>query len=104
MKGAIQVDRKEELRKAAEKCVFLLRDKYGVRRAYLIGSLVKGIVHERSDIDLVVEGLAPDLHMKALTELCDFLPVGVDLNLIPYEDAFESLRQKALDEGELMYG
>jgi hypothetical protein len=66
--------------------------------------LVEGIVHERSDIDLVVEGLAPGLYMKALTELWDILPAGVDLNLIPFEDAYESLREKAITEGELMYG
>ena len=98
------MNRKEQLRHAAEKCVFLLGDRYKIRRAFLIGSLVKGIVHERSDIDLVVEGLAPDLYMKALTELWDILPPRVDLNLIPFEDAFQSLRKKAIEEGELMYG
>jgi predicted nucleotidyltransferase len=98
------MDRKEELRKAAERCVSVLRDKYKIKRAFLIGSLVKEIIHERSDIDLVIEGLAPDLYMKAITELWDILPSGVDLNLIPYEDAFESLRRKAAGEGELLYG
>lgn len=98
------MDKKEELRKTAERCVFVLRDKYKVKRAFLIGSLVKGIIHKRSDIDLVVEGLAPGLYMKALTELWDVLPVGVELNLIPFEDAYESLREKAIAEGELMYG
>ncbi len=98
------MNRKEQLRLTAERCVFVLGDRYKIRRAFLIGSLVKGIVHERSDIDLVVEGLAPDLYMKALTELWDILPHGVDLNLIPFEDAFQSLREKAIEEGELIYG
>jgi len=98
------MDRKVELRKAAEKCVSILKDKYKVKRAFLIGSLVKGFIHERSDIDLVVEGLSPDLYMKALTELWDMLPAGVELNLIPFEDAFKSLKEKAVKEGELMYG
>ncbi len=98
------MDRKEKLRRAAERCAFVLRDKYNAKRAFLIGSLAKGLIHERSDIDIVVEGLAPDLYMKALTELWDILPAGVDLNLIPFEDAFESLREKAVKEGELMYG
>ncbi len=53
---------------------------------------------------MVVEGLSPNLHMKALTELWDLLPAGVELNLIPYEDAFESLKEKAINEGELMFG
>jgi len=53
---------------------------------------------------MVVEGLSPNLYMKALTELWDLLPAGVELNLIPYEDAFESLKEKAINEGELMFG
>lgn len=42
--------------------------------------------------------------MKAITELWDILPSGVELNLIPFEDAFESLKEKAIKEGELVYG
>ena len=98
------MDKRGQLRKAAERCVSALKDKYRVKRAFLIGSLVKGLIHERSDIDLVVEGLSPNLHMKALTELWDLLPAGVELNLIPYEDAFESLQEKVINEGELIYG
>lgn len=98
------MDRREELRKTTKRCVSVLKDEYKVRRVFLIGSLVKGFIHERSDIDLVVEGLSPELYMKALTELWDLLPTGVELNLIPYEDAFESLKEKAINEGELIYG
>lgn len=98
------MDRRDQLRKTAERRVSLLRDKYRVKRAFLIGSLVKGSIHERSDIDLVVKDLSPDLHMKALTELWDLLPAGVELNLIPYKDAFEGLKEKAINEGELMHG
>lgn len=79
-------------------------NKYGCKRVFLIGSLVSGIVHERSDIDLVAEGLPPGLYIKALAELWDLLPEGVELNLIPFEDAFESLKQKAVTEGELVLG
>lgn len=32
------------------------------------------------------------------------MPAGVEINLIPFEDAFESLKEKALKEGELVYG
>ncbi len=98
------MDRREELRRVAIHCIEVLKDKYKVTRVYIIGSLVKGYVHKRSDIDLVVEGLSPDLYMSALTELWDILPNDIELNLIPFEDAFESLKQKAMREGELMYG
>ena len=98
------MDGREQLRKIAERCVWAIKGKYEVRRVFLIGSLVKAFIHERSDIGLVVKGLSPELYMKALTELWDISPAGVELNLIPYEDAFESLKEKAINEGELMYG
>jgi len=97
------MSRNEDLRILARKCSELLKDKYQVRRVFLIGSLAKGTVHERSDIDLVVEGLPSDFYMKALTELWDLLPAGVELNLIPFEDAFTSLKEKTIREGEVIY-
>jgi predicted nucleotidyltransferase len=96
--------RKEELKKIVYKCVDILKDKYKVEKVFLIGSLVKGTVHEKSDIDLVVKGLPSDIYIKALTELWDLLPEGVELNLIPYEDAFGTLQEKTIKEGELIYG
>jgi len=98
------MDRRGQLRKVAERCAQILKDKYKVKKVYLIGSLAKGFVHERSDIDLVVEDLRPELYLKALTELWDILPSGVELNLIPFEDSFESLKEKAINEGVLIYG
>ena len=98
------MDRRGQLRKVAERCAQILKGKYKVKKVYLIGSLVKGFVHERSDIDLVVEDLPPELYVKALTELWDILPSGVELNLIPFEDAFESLKVKTIKEGVLIYG
>jgi len=94
----------EELREIAEKCVWILKNKYKVKKVFLIRSLAEGYVHERSDIDLVVEGLSPDLYIKSLTEFWDVLPSGLELNVIPFEDAFESLKEKTLKEGELIYG
>jgi len=98
------MSRNEDLRILARKCSELLKNKYQVRRIFLIGSLAKGTVHERSDIDLVVECLPSNSYMKALTELWDLLPAGVELNLIPFEDAFASLKEKTIKEGEVIYG
>ena len=97
------MDRKEELKEVAKRIAQLLKEKYKVKRIFLIGSVVKGIVHDKSDIDLVVEGLSPELYIKALTEAYDILPSGVELNLIPFEDAFPSLKEKTLKKGELIY-
>lgn len=98
------MSRDEDLRILVRKCSDLLKNKYQVRRIFLIGSLAKGTVHERSDIDLVVEGLPSNFYIKALTELWDLLPAGVELNLIPFEDAFASLKEKTIKEGEVVYG
>ncbi len=96
--------RREDLQKLAQEASKILKNSYHVKRVFLIGSLVKGHVHERSDIDMVVEGLEPQLYIKALTQIYDVLPPGVELNLIPFEDAFESLRRKTLKEGLRIHG
>ncbi|MEA1963792.1 MAG: nucleotidyltransferase domain-containing protein [Candidatus Aerophobetes bacterium] len=98
------MDKREVLKELALQCAAVLRNNYKVRRIFLIGSVVKGYVHDRSDIDLVVEGLAPNMYMKALTELYDILLPGIELNLIPFEDAYESLKKKTIQEGEIIYG
>ena len=98
------MDKREELKKFALEVAKLLKEKYKVKRIFLIGSVVKGYVHDRSDIDIVIEGLPPELYMDALVDANDILQRRVELNLIPFEDAFESLRRKTLKEGELIYG
>ena len=57
-----------------------------------------------SGIDLVVEDLPSNFYIKAWTELWDILPADVELNLIPFENAFASLREKTIKEGEVIYG
>jgi len=102
--GRREMDKREELKKFALEVAKLLKEKYNVKRIFLIGSVAKGYVHDRSDIDIVIEGLPPELYMDALVDANDILQRRVELNLIPFEDAFESLRRKTLKEGELIYG
>lgn len=98
------MDRKDELKNLSKKIAKMLKEKYKVKRIFLIGSLVKGYVHDRSDIDLVVEGLLPEFYIDALVDANDICQRVVEINLIPFEDAFESLKEKTLREGELLYG
>jgi len=100
----INVRKREDLILVANACANLLKSKYKVKRIFLIGSLVVGSFHKRSDIDLVVEGLPSKLYIKALTEIYDLLPSGTEVNLIPFEDAFDSLKEKTIKEGELICG
>lgn len=103
-KKKLEPGKKEKLILLAKKCARLLKNRYKVKKVFLIGSLVKGPFHKKSDIDLVVEGLVPELYIKALTELYDLLPAGIELNLFPFEDAFKHLKENTLKEGVLLCG
>ncbi len=92
--------RAQEAAAAAQRCARLLYENYGVSKVYLFGSLNKPErFHERSDIDLVVKGLTPHLYFKALAELWRQLPPGIELDLIPFEDADPELRNRVREEG-----
>jgi len=92
--------RVREALSAAQKCAQVLYEDYGVREVYLFGSLNEPErFHDRSDIDLVVDGLPPRLYFKALAELWRLLPQGMQLDLIPLEDADSELHERVLKEG-----
>ncbi len=79
-----------------------LVDHFRVRRVVLFGSLAGGQVHEHSDIDLAVEGLAPEEYWKALVQLSDLAGAGVDL--VCLENAAPSLRRRVERHGEVLFG
>lgn len=105
---AAERSRHRELAAAAhaslQGCARLLVDELGARRVYLFGSLAgqAGRFGPRSDIDLAVEGLAPELHWRALRALADELPPGLEVDLVPLEEAVPSLRRHVLESGELL--
>lgn len=82
---------------ALTKC---LADEFGATSITLFGSLAAGEAHERSDIDLAVEGLASEDYFRALASLLEVAPCPVDL--VCLEDAPESLRALVRDEGEVL--
>lgn len=93
-------ERLKRAKELAEKCVQILKSKYGVRNAFIFGSLRgSSTFDERSDIDIAVEGLPPDRYFDALTELYSLLPEGVEVDLVPLERACPSLA--ALAKGEV---
>ena len=97
--------RAQEAVSAAQECAHLLYENYGVRKVYLFGSLNEPErFHDRSDIDLVVDGLPPHLYFKALAELWRLLPPGMELDLIPFEDADSELHKRVLKEGVTLGG
>ncbi|MFQ5813160.1 MAG: nucleotidyltransferase family protein [Anaerolineae bacterium] len=94
--------RKEQALEAAEACIRLLKERFGARRVILFGSIAgQGIWHERSDIDLAVEGLAGSDFFPAYSACRDLLPRGLELDLVPLEDAYPEMRARILGEVEM---
>jgi predicted nucleotidyltransferase len=80
--------RHQKAEEAAEACIRVLKEQFGVRAVYVIGSLAgESPWHSRSDLDLAVEGLPPEQYVKALSTLWELLPEGMELDLITLEDA-----------------
>lgn len=87
---------------AAERCITYLKEHYGVKRAIIFGSARgESPWHEGSDLDLAVEGLAPEVFFRALSELYQLLPRGIMLDLLPLEDVSPELRLRILEGVEM---
>ena len=98
-------ERAGKARAVAIKCSEVLAESYGVDKVYLIGSTLDGErFHDRSDIDLVVEGLSPGRYIAALSDVWDVASgEGFKLDLIPLEDAPARMRNRILSGGEVLY-
>jgi predicted nucleotidyltransferase len=89
----------ERALEAARACMQLLKERFGARRVILFGSIAgQSPWHERSDIDLAVEGLLPSDLFTAYTACRELLPGGVELDLVPLEQASPELRARILGE------
>jgi predicted nucleotidyltransferase len=76
---------------------------FGARKVYLFGSLLQDdLVLDRSDIDLIVEGLEGRLYFKALRDLGGLLPAGVELDLVLRESSWPGLAERVQTEGVLL--
>lgn len=93
---------KDQAWETARACIRLLKDRFGARRVILFGSLTRpGPWHDRSDIDLAVEGLPPEDFFPAYSACRDLLPPGMELDLIPLENAYPEMRARILGEVEM---
>ena len=75
----------------------LLVERFGARRVILFGSLARGALEEWSDVDLAVEGIAPEDYFTAIAELVGLFERPVDL--VEIEHAQESLLARLRLEG-----
>jgi predicted nucleotidyltransferase len=96
-------ERAKQLCRVARECARRLVQEYGAERVYLFGSLLStDRVHDRSDIDLAVEGLDGDLYFRALADLWKLLPEGAELDLVPLEQAWPSMLERVRSEGMVL--
>jgi predicted nucleotidyltransferase len=103
-KAVIQRDqaRRRQAQEAVEACARVLKERFGVRAVYVCGSLAgQSPWHSRSDIDLAVEGLAPERYMAAVSTLWDLLPPDLELDLITLEDAPPALVKRIKGEAPM---
>ncbi|MCK6529572.1 nucleotidyltransferase domain-containing protein [Myxococcota bacterium] len=94
--------RASEARLRLPGAVDLLVREFGARRVVLFGSLLAGELWDGSDVDLAVEGLFSGAYFRALDRLGEVM--GRPVDLVPLEEAPETLRDLVRREGEVLHG
>lgn len=89
----------QEARELALRCAHVLQHRFGTKRVILFGSVVgHGAWHPDSDLDLAVEGIAPEQFFRAWAAIRALLPPGLEIDLIDLEHANETLRTRILGD------
>jgi predicted nucleotidyltransferase len=98
MSDPIPLEQQEAL-DLATRCAHLLQERFGAKRVIPFGSVVgHGTWHADSDLDLAVEGIAPEQFFRAWSALRALLPPGIEVDLVDLEQAGEALRSRILGE------
>jgi len=94
-----QQQRRERAWVLGRQAAHLLKAEFGAKRVVVFGSLAHGEwFSARSDIDLMVEGLAPQIFWRAWCAL-DQLARDFDIELVASEEATPQLREVIAREG-----
>jgi predicted nucleotidyltransferase len=87
---------------AAQRCIALLKERFGATRVIPFGSVVgQAPWHAGSDLDLAVEGVQPAEFFKAYSAVRKLMPRDLDIDLVPLEDAYPEIRARILGEVEM---
>jgi predicted nucleotidyltransferase len=96
-KSIALASRRQMAWQAAEDCSALLVNQFQARRVILFGSLAgHSPWHEKSDIDLAVEGLPEGSLFTAYGACRELIPPSLALDLVPLEMATPELRARIL--------
>lgn len=86
----------------AEECAHVLKARFGVRKVYLFGSVTgEGPWHDRSDLDIAVEGLAPKDYFRALVALSKVVPPELEIDLFTLETTLPEVAAKIRGEKKM---
>jgi len=96
---------KMEIRCSAKRAAKFLAENFGVSKVYVFGSVLRedDFFCESSDLDLAVEGLPEGKYIQMLVSLEDEVDSPVMINVVQIETCKESLKNKILKEGKLLY-
>ena len=94
-------ERADGLRARAGEAVRVLAAEFGIRRAWLFGSLAWGDPHQESDVDLLVEGLAAGLAAAAERRVAGIIRAPVDL--VRMEESPTGLAERVVREGTCLH-
>ncbi|MCZ2128493.1 MAG: nucleotidyltransferase domain-containing protein [Anaerolineales bacterium] len=87
-------------RKAARKAASILRNKFQVEKIVLFGSVINPkLFHSRSDVDIAVWDLNPNLYFRAQAELLEIDP-EISVDLIEFEFASPTMQEVILRDGK----
>jgi predicted nucleotidyltransferase len=89
--------RRRDAMDAAERCVRMLKERFGAHRVIPFGSAVgDGLWHVDSDLDLAVEGVSPEMLWKAERELETMVPTWLSVDVVPLECVSPDVRASIL--------
>jgi predicted nucleotidyltransferase len=89
--------RRQQALATAERCIQLLKDKFGATEVLLCGSLAgESPWHWHSDIDIAVRGMSQDAVWDAYSAIEDLVPHWLKVDLIPVEFAPKYLVDRIL--------
>jgi predicted nucleotidyltransferase len=92
-------ERRQEALALVAKCTRLLKSRYGAKQVIPFGSaLGEGVWHQRSDLDLAVEGVSPEALWQAAKEIEAIVPAWLEVDLVPLERVYPEVRSRILGE------
>lgn len=94
-----EIAERDRLIEKAREAAAMLKESYGATRVILFGSLAHGAwFHPRSDVDLAVEGIAPETFYRAWTAV-EHVIADRPVDMVDIAASYPSVRRSLAHEG-----